>query len=91
MAIMFQIFDHRKKSKYLKQFISSYVFCFLFFFQCSQSSSMTCLSIQLMEYGHEKPEVTAVTIDPSFSAYLCSDFLSSVPDKIGAEGVFLGR
>ncbi|XP_064949089.1 paired amphipathic helix protein Sin3-like 4 isoform X1 [Musa acuminata AAA Group] len=58
---------------------------------CSQSSSMTCQSIQLMEYGHEKPEVTAVTIDPSFSAYLCSDFLSSVPDKIGAEGVFLGR
>ncbi|RWW75876.1 hypothetical protein BHE74_00016074 [Ensete ventricosum] len=44
----------------------------------------------LMEYGHEKPEVTAVTIDPSFSAYLYSDFLSSVPDKIGAEGVFLG-
>ncbi|RRT63149.1 hypothetical protein B296_00042897 [Ensete ventricosum] len=44
----------------------------------------------LMEYGHEKPEVTAVTIDPSFSAYLYGDFLSSVPDKIGAEGVFLG-
>ncbi|XP_009415815.2 paired amphipathic helix protein Sin3-like 4 isoform X1 [Musa acuminata AAA Group] len=61
-------------------------------FECfSQSSYVTRLSIQLMEYGHEKPEATAVSMDPSFSAYLYSDFLSSIPDKKGAEGVFLRR
>ncbi|WOK93445.1 paired amphipathic helix protein Sin3-like 4 isoform X2 [Canna indica] len=61
-------------------------------FECFlQSSDVTKLSIQLMEYGHEKPEATAVSIDPNFSTYLHGDFLSSVPDKKGAEGVYLGR
>ncbi|XP_010272120.1 PREDICTED: paired amphipathic helix protein Sin3-like 4 isoform X1 [Nelumbo nucifera] len=58
-------------------------------FECS--SSPTRLSIQLMDYGHEKPEVTAVSMDPNFAAYLHNDFLSVVPDKKEMHGVFLAR
>ncbi|XP_062191512.1 paired amphipathic helix protein Sin3-like 3 [Phragmites australis] len=58
-------------------------------FECC--SNPTRLSIQLMEYGHEKPEVTAVSIDPNFSSYLFSEYLSSMADKKLSEGVFLGR
>ena len=56
-----------------------------------QCSDPTRLSVQLMEYGHEKPEVTAVSIDPKFSSYLFSDFLSSLSDTMLSDGVFLGR
>jgi len=49
------------------------------------------LSIQLMEYGHEKPEVTAVSIDPNFSSYLFSEYLCSLSDKKLSEGVYLVR
>ncbi|GJN37712.1 hypothetical protein PR202_gb26693 [Eleusine coracana subsp. coracana] len=58
-------------------------------FECC--SNPTRLSIQLMEYGHEKPEVTAVSIDPNFSSYLFNEYLSSMPDKKLPEGVFLVR
>ncbi|KAL6848318.1 hypothetical protein ACP4OV_022446 [Aristida adscensionis] len=58
-------------------------------FECC--SNPTRLSIQLMEYGHEKPEVTAVSIDPNFSSYLFNEYLSSMPDKKLCEGVFLRR
>uniref|UniRef100_A0ACD5VD60 Uncharacterized protein n=1 Tax=Avena sativa TaxID=4498 RepID=A0ACD5VD60_AVESA len=58
-------------------------------FECC--SDPTRLSVQLMEYGHEKPEVTAVSIDPNFSSYLFSDFLSSLSDTMLSDGVFLGR
>ncbi|KAK9125519.1 hypothetical protein Scep_014365 [Stephania cephalantha] len=51
----------------------------------------TRLSIQLMDYGHEKPEVTAVSMDPSFASYLHNDFLSVAPDKKETRGVFLKR
>lgn len=56
-----------------------------------QCSNPTRLSIQLMEYGHEKPEVTAVSIDPNFSSYLFSEYLCSMSDKKLSEGVYLGR
>ncbi|XP_074274489.1 paired amphipathic helix protein Sin3-like 3 isoform X2 [Silene latifolia] len=55
------------------------------------SSSPTRLSIQLMEKGQDKPELTAVAIDPIFSAYLQNDFLSVVPDKKEKSGIFLRR
>ncbi|PIA62320.1 hypothetical protein AQUCO_00200364v1 [Aquilegia coerulea] len=55
------------------------------------SSSPTSLSIQLMDYGYEKPEVTAVSIDPNFAAYLHKDFLSDVPDTKEIQDVFLER
>ncbi|KAK6922109.1 Paired amphipathic helix [Dillenia turbinata] len=50
----------------------------------------TRLSIQFMDYGHDKPEVTAVSMDPGFLAYLQNDFLS-VPSNRKKSGIFLGR
>lgn len=44
-----------------------------------------------MDYGHDKPEVTAVSMDPNFSAYLHNDFLSVLPDKKEKSGIFLKR
>ncbi|KAF0898962.1 hypothetical protein E2562_012660 [Oryza meyeriana var. granulata] len=58
-------------------------------FECC--SNPTKLSIQLMEYGHEKPEVTAVSIDPNFSSYLFNEYLSSMSDRKLSECVFLER
>ncbi|KAB2042110.1 hypothetical protein ES319_D02G193000v1 [Gossypium barbadense] len=55
------------------------------------SSTPTCLSIQLMDYGHDKPEVTAVSMDPNFAAYLHNDFLSVVPKEKEKPGIFLKR
>ncbi|XP_059648928.1 paired amphipathic helix protein Sin3-like 4 isoform X2 [Cornus florida] len=54
------------------------------------SSAPTRLSIQLMDSGHDKPEVTAVSVDPNFAAYLYNDFLSVVPEK-KKSGIFLRR
>ncbi|KAA8533070.1 hypothetical protein F0562_033397 [Nyssa sinensis] len=54
------------------------------------SSTPTRLSIQLMDHGHDKPEVTAVSMDPNFAAYLYNDFLSVVPEK-KKSGIFLRR
>ncbi|CAI8587748.1 unnamed protein product [Vicia faba] len=48
------------------------------------------LSIQLMDCGNVKHEVTtAVAVDPNFSAYLLNEFLS-VPDQ-KTSGIFLKR
>ncbi|XBI23267.1 hypothetical protein VPH35_048546 [Triticum aestivum] len=58
-------------------------------FECF--SSPMRLSIQLMEYGHEKPEVTAVSIEPNFASYLFSEYLSNSSGTMLPEGVFLGR
>ncbi|KAJ4960471.1 hypothetical protein NE237_020381 [Protea cynaroides] len=58
-------------------------------FECS--SSPTRLSVQLMDYGHEKPEVTAVSMDPNFATYLQNDFLAVLPERKDMRGVFLGR
>ncbi|KAK4772300.1 hypothetical protein SAY86_014075 [Trapa natans] len=49
------------------------------------------LSMQLVDGGHDKPELTAVTVDPNFAAYLHNDFLSVVPDKKDKFGIFLKR
>ncbi|URD83880.1 Paired amphipathic helix protein [Musa troglodytarum] len=57
----------------------------------SRTSDVTQLSIQLLEHGHVNPEAAAVSVDPNFSSYLYSDFLSSVLVRKGAQGVFLGR
>ncbi|KAI4385181.1 hypothetical protein MLD38_003236 [Melastoma candidum] len=48
-------------------------------FECS--SSLANLSVQLMDNGRDKPEVTAVSIDPAFSAYLQNEYLSTVPSR----------
>jgi len=44
-----------------------------------------------MEKGYDKPEMTAVSVDPNFSAYLHNDFLSVVSDKKENPGIFLKR
>nr|XP_011463409.1 PREDICTED: paired amphipathic helix protein Sin3-like 4 isoform X2 [Fragaria vesca subsp. vesca] len=54
-------------------------------------SSPTRVSIQLMDYGNDKPEMTAVSMDPNFSAYLHNDFLTVLPDKREKSGIFLKR
>ncbi|KAL6865182.1 hypothetical protein ACP4OV_016333 [Aristida adscensionis] len=58
-------------------------------FECC--TNPTRLSIQLMDYGHEKPEVTAVSIDPTFSSYLFNEYLSSMSDTESADDIFLRR
>jgi paired amphipathic helix protein Sin3a len=59
-------------------------------YRFERRSDPTRLSIQLMDYGHEKPEVTAVSIDPNFSSYLYDDYLSSSDMNI-CDDVFLER
>ncbi|KAK6913176.1 Paired amphipathic helix [Dillenia turbinata] len=54
------------------------------------SSPPTRLSIQLMDSGNEKSEVYAVSMEPSFAAYLNKDFLS-VASKKEQTGIFLQR
>ncbi|KAL9275062.1 Paired amphipathic helix protein Sin3-like 2-like protein [Drosera capensis] len=53
-------------------------------------SSPTRISFQLMDSGHEKPEVVAVSIDPNFSAYLHNEYLS-ISSKKDHPGVILRR
>ncbi|KAK6931145.1 Histone deacetylase interacting domain [Dillenia turbinata] len=57
-------------------------------FECSPVP--TRLSIQFMDYGHDKLEVAAVSMDPGFLAYLQNDFLS-VPSIRKKSGIFLRR
>ncbi|KAK4765643.1 hypothetical protein SAY86_026733 [Trapa natans] len=61
----------------------------IYHIECTTSPSR--LSMQLMDGGHDKPELTAVTVDPNFAAYLHNDFLSVVPDKKEKLGIFLKR
>jgi hypothetical protein len=56
-----------------------------------QHSDPTELTIQLMEYGNEKPELTAVSFDPTFSPYLYNGYLSSIDDTKLVDDVFLRR
>ncbi|KAK1606413.1 hypothetical protein QYE76_030086 [Lolium multiflorum] len=60
-------------------------------YRFERHSNPTRLSIQLMEYGHEKPEATAVSIDPKFSSYLYDDYLSSISHTKLSDDVFLER
>ncbi|XVE84974.1 hypothetical protein DITRI_Ditri17bG0054700 [Diplodiscus trichospermus] len=59
--------------------------------ECSSTSTPTRLSIQLMDYGHDKPEVTAVSMDPDFAVYLHIEFLAVVPEEKEKRGIFLKR
>ncbi|CAH9087521.1 unnamed protein product [Cuscuta epithymum] len=55
------------------------------------SSSPTQLSIQLMDYGSDKPEVAGVVMDPKFVAYLSNELLSCATGQKEFRGVFLKR
>ncbi|KAL2519477.1 Paired amphipathic helix protein Sin3-like 4 [Abeliophyllum distichum] len=61
----------------------------LYRIQCFPSP--TRLSMQLMDNEHDKPEVTAVSMDPKFAAYLNNDLLSVVHERKEKPGVFLKR
>ncbi|GAB2280380.1 hypothetical protein Dimus_015015, partial [Dionaea muscipula] len=50
----------------------------------------TRLSIQLLENGHNKTDITAVSLDPSFWTYLQSEFLVDL-DRKEKPGIFLKR
>ncbi|KAF5185154.1 Paired amphipathic helix protein sin3-like [Thalictrum thalictroides] len=60
-------------------------------YRFESASSPKRLSIQLMDYGHEKLEITAVSMEPSFAAYIHNDFLSMTPSRKEMRGVFLKR
>lgn len=60
-------------------------------FECSSSPAHLC--IQLMDYGYEKPELIAVSVEPNFASYLQNDFLALDCDRkdIQDHDVFLER
>ncbi|KAI8528426.1 hypothetical protein RHMOL_Rhmol12G0147900 [Rhododendron molle] len=60
-------------------------------YRIGYTSAPTRLSIQLMDCGHDKPEVAAVSMDPNFASYLHDDILSFVSDKKEKSGIFLRR
>ncbi|VFQ66742.1 unnamed protein product [Cuscuta campestris] len=57
--------------------------------QCS--SAPTQLSIQLMDYGLDKPEAAGVVVDPILAAYLSNDLLACATEQKQIRGVFLKR
>ncbi|WJX65521.1 hypothetical protein P8452_50176 [Trifolium repens] len=60
-------------------------------YRFQSSSSPSRLSIQLMDNMNEKPEFSAVSVDPDFSFYLHNDFLSVLPAKKEPHGILLER
>ncbi|KAJ6423884.1 hypothetical protein OIU84_024789 [Salix udensis] len=55
------------------------------------SSAPSVLSTQLMDNVTEKPEVLAVCMDPTFSAFLHNDYLSVYPGKMESHNITLLR
>ncbi|KAG2322315.1 hypothetical protein Bca4012_056906 [Brassica carinata] len=49
------------------------------------------LSIQLLDYGHEKPDVTSISMDPTFAAYLQNKFLSCQTNVKEKPRIYLNR
>ncbi|KAG2253788.1 hypothetical protein Bca52824_083924 [Brassica carinata] len=54
-------------------------------------STPTKLSIQLLNYGHDKPDVTSISMDQTFAAYLHNKFLSSQPNVKENPRIYLNR
>ncbi|XP_076936872.1 paired amphipathic helix protein Sin3-like 2 isoform X2 [Bidens hawaiensis] len=57
-------------------------------FQCTSGPSR--LTIQLMDDGNEKTEMVAVSVDPTFAAYIHNDYLSVVTGR-KQSGIFMQR
>ncbi|XP_057810913.1 paired amphipathic helix protein Sin3-like 3 isoform X2 [Salvia miltiorrhiza] len=53
--------------------------------------SPTCLTAQLMKNEQDKPEETAIYMDPAFAAYLNGELLSVAPERKGKHKIFLKR
>ncbi|KAF8098764.1 hypothetical protein N665_0259s0034 [Sinapis alba] len=49
------------------------------------------LSIQLLDYGHDKPDVTSISMDPTFAAYLQNKFLSCQTNVKEKPRIYLNR
>ena len=62
--------------------------CFLLL---QELSTPTKLSIQLLNYGHDKPDVTSISMDQTFAAYLHNKFLSSQPNVKENPRIYLNR
>ncbi|CAD5316797.1 unnamed protein product [Arabidopsis thaliana] len=58
--------------------------------ECEQSTPSK-LSIQLLDYGHDKPDVTSISMDPTFAAYLHNVFLSYQPNAKENPRIYLKR
>ncbi|CAH8257671.1 unnamed protein product [Arabidopsis lyrata] len=54
-------------------------------------STPSKLSIQLLDYGHDKPDVTSISMDPTFAAYLHNVFLSYPPNAKENPRIYLKR
>ncbi|KAJ0256288.1 Histone deacetylase interacting domain-containing protein [Hirschfeldia incana] len=54
-------------------------------------SAPTKLSIQLLDNGHDKPDVTSISMDPTFAAYLQNKFLSSQANVKAKPQIYLNR
>uniref|UniRef100_M4CID4 Histone deacetylase interacting domain-containing protein n=1 Tax=Brassica campestris TaxID=3711 RepID=M4CID4_BRACM len=59
--------------------------------ECELSAQTTKLSIQLLDYGHDKPDVTSISMDPTFTAYLQNKFLSSQAKVKENPRIYLNR
>ncbi|XP_042006838.1 paired amphipathic helix protein Sin3-like 3 isoform X1 [Salvia splendens] len=53
--------------------------------------SPTCLTVQLMKNEQDKPEETAIYMDPAFAAYLNDELLAVSPERKGKHKIFLKR
>ncbi|EOA33276.1 hypothetical protein CARUB_v10019668mg [Capsella rubella] len=49
------------------------------------------LSIQLLDCGHDKPDVTSISMDPTFATYLQNVFLSNQPNVKENPQIYLRR
>ncbi|KAG0493510.1 hypothetical protein HPP92_004504 [Vanilla planifolia] len=58
-------------------------------FECY--SNPTSLSIQLMDFGCDKLDVTAVSVEPNFSSYLYNDFLAVNSSRNERHDIFMRR
>lgn len=56
-----------------------------------QVPSPTCLTVQLVKNEQDKPEETAIYMDPAFAAYLNDELLSVPPERKGKHKIFLRR
>ncbi|XP_010471006.1 PREDICTED: paired amphipathic helix protein Sin3-like 4 [Camelina sativa] len=54
-------------------------------------STPTKLSIQLLDYGHDKLDVTSISMDPTFATYLHNVFLSDQPNAKESPRIYLKR
>ncbi|KAJ4874710.1 Paired amphipathic helix protein Sin3-like 4 [Raphanus sativus] len=54
-------------------------------------STPTKLSIQLLNNGHDKPDVTSISMDQTFAAYLHNKFLSSQANMKENSRIYLNR